>query len=257
MLDLRYYFQPRSTLADLQSQHARACELLQRLNVEGRLASIEIRTHEEGFPTPDAKTQLFRTLERFAMERQIGLARVFGSQRRGFWFLPAQFFLAYSGTTLAHVFPCRFGRVEVEVVEALERLTAGEAWSIASKRAKANRHESLVSFVQQHSDVIGTGLTCRGTNIPVSRSFAERGFVDVVFEGERGYLLVEVKVKADELDKAMGQVMRHRDLFIEHNNLPPDRVRTAIACPAMPASFVRMCAGVGIQCVDLADAAVY
>jgi hypothetical protein len=257
MLDLRYYFDPRSTYTDFAERHARACELLRQLHAAGQCTSVEIRTHEDGFPTADAKAQLFKALEEFATTRQIGLARVFGSRNRGFWFLPAQFVLAYRGPTLAHVFPCRFGRVEVEASEALERLAAGEAWSVWSKRAKANRHhEVLVAFVRTHTDLFGPGLICCGTNVPVSRNFAERGFVDVVFEGDAGYLLVEVKVKADELDKAMGQVTRHRDLFIEHNNVSPARVRAAIACPELRASFVRLCASVGIQCVALDAVAV-
>jgi len=254
MLDLRYYFDPRTTAADFPTRHAQVCELLLRLQA-GQVAKIAIGAHEDGFPTPDAKTELFRTLEEFATTRQIGLARVFGSRSRGFWFLPAQFVLAYRGSTLAYVFPCRFSRNEIEVVEALERLAAGEAWAVMSKRAKPNlHHETLAVYVRDHPDLFGPGLTCRGTDVLVSRSFAERGFVDAVFEGAGGYVLVEVKVKADELDKAMGQIVRHRDLFIEENNLPPERVRAAIACPQMPNSFVRTCAAIGIQCVEIAVA---
>jgi hypothetical protein len=41
-------------------------------------------------------------------------------------------------------------------------------------------------------------------------------------------LLVEVKVGADELAKAVGQILWHRQLFATQNNVARERVRVAI-----------------------------
>jgi hypothetical protein len=48
------------------------------------------------------------------------------------------------------------------------------------------------------------------------------------------YLIVEVKVKASELDEGIGQLGRHRRLFAEMNHLEPGCIRRLLACPDIP-----------------------
>lgn len=250
MFDLEYYYSADWIRSDAVEPHERICEIFRKLSESRRVATASISTHEAAFPTTKAKADLFAMLEKFALEHSIGLARVFGSRRHGFSYLPPQFLLAYRDSRLAHVFPCQISRVEVDVIDALERFASGQAWAITSKKARSNReHEALVAKVKTNPEVLENGLRFQGTNVAVSRSFSERGFVDIVFQTrDEGYLLVEVKVTGSELDKAVGQILRHRDLFIEQHDLHPDRVRVAIVCPVMPASFARMCGGLGVQC---------
>lgn len=256
MFDLEYYYKADWVRSEAAEAHHKICEILRELSTSARVATATISTHEAAFPTTSAKADLFAKLERFAFEHSIGLARVFGSRQYGFSYLPPQFLLAYRDSRLAHVFPCRISRVEVDLIDALERFANGEAWAITTKKTRSNReHEALVARVKANPEVVEEGLRLQGANVAVSRNFSERGFIDIVFQTrDNGYLLVEVKVTGGELDKALGQILRHRDLFIEQHDLDADRVRAAIVCPVMPASFVRMCARLGVRCVQQARA---
>ncbi len=102
------------------------------------------------------------------------------------------------------------------------------------------------------ADPAGLGLKLHGTNVHVSREFGESGYVDLVFEKTDGsYLLVEVKVKPDEIDKAIGQIMRHRELFSTQGALDKSRISIAIACPFIPAHSLAVCLSAGIHCFQL------
>jgi hypothetical protein len=86
----------------------------------------------------------------------------------------------------------------------------------------------------------------------VTRGFGERGLIDAVFQKvDGGYLLVEVKGKPEELDKAVGQILRHRTLFVAQNGLEEERVEVAIACPFIPAEAQEVCQSIGIRCLEL------
>jgi hypothetical protein len=67
-------------------------------------------------------------------------------------------------------------------------------------------------------DLLEPGLTFRSQNVQVSQDFGELGFIDLMFEDADGRtLLVKVKVKADELDKAFSQILRQRHFFAQQN----------------------------------------
>lgn len=61
------------------------------------------------------------------------------------------------------------------------------------------------------------------------------------------FLLVEVKVKPEELDKAVGQLRRHARLYVETFHIEPARLRLAVACPFIPPSRVAEFAEIGIS----------
>jgi len=78
--------------------------------------------------------------------------------------------------------------------------------------------------------------------------------LNLVFIGGDGtYLLVEVKVKPEEIDKAIGQILRHRSLFASQNFLQPEKIRTAIACPFIPSQSRKICEEVQIQCFEIGN----
>ena len=60
-------------------------------------------------------------------------------------------------------------------------------------------------------------------------------------------------MKAVELDKAFGQILRHQELFTTENSIPSERVKIAIACPEFPDFRRRMFESAGIRCFVLAS----
>ena len=138
----------------------------------------------------------------------------------------------------------------------LEHLAKGEAWTPQRRRTDAGhgRHREIVSALVANPAKLEPGLTLVGSEVAVSADFAERGSIDLVFKDRRGsYLLVEVKVRANEIDKAIGQVMRHRALFASQNFLDPPVVRVAVACPDVPGQSRRVCEATGITCFVLSQ----
>jgi hypothetical protein len=65
----------------------------------------------------------------------------------------------------------------------------------------------------------------------VSQDFGELGFTDLMFEdADNRTLLVKVEVKADELDKAFSQILRHRPFFAQQNWRKPLFVLVSPVC---------------------------
>lgn len=251
-ISVRYFYRDESAVPGFSEDHQRACALLQSLLASGKVVAAHIEREDIAFPTSIAKQTLFDTLERHAIERQVGLARVFGSRKRGFCYLPPHFALLYEGDHLDQVFPFRINRAEVGVVEGLNRLCDSRAWTTSSVRSKRNTaHRALADVLMARQEWFAPGVFV-GADVPVSRSFSERGRIDLLWEYPTGdYLLVEVKATMQELDKAIGQVLRHRDLFIEQNHLEPSKVKAAVACPIVPESSRRLCASLGIGWIQL------
>jgi hypothetical protein len=53
--------------------------------------------------------------------------------------------------------------------------------------------------------------------------------VDLVFADRDGHiLLLEVKVGPDELDKAIGQILRHRYLYAQQNHISESSIRGVV-----------------------------
>jgi RecB family endonuclease NucS len=160
----------------------------------------------------------------------------------------------YEESELREVFPCEIEGTHVDVLGFLERVVRGEAWTVhgAVRRRERGKHKELVDHIVKNPDVLEPGLRLYDSNVHVSHEFGEVGYVDLVFIGRDGtYLLVEVKVKPEEIDKAIGQILRHRLLFASQNFLQPEKIRIAIACPVVPSQSRKICEGVQIQCFEI------
>jgi len=78
------------------------------------------------------------------------------------------------------------------------------------------------------------------------------GAIDLLFlDGAGRFLIVEVKVKPEELDKAVGQLRRHARLYVETFHIEAARLRLAVACFYIPPSRIAEFAEIGITCFSL------
>lgn len=254
-MQVAYYYQESLlTTPEGNAQHQQICDLLSQLHATGRFAKCIIREAEAEFPTEQARQALFAQLREFAARHKVALARTFGSRRHGFCYLPAQFLLVREDNALREVFPCQIGD-EVQPLEYLRQIAANRPWTTRSaKGMEGKKHAALVAQIVAKPNVLEPGLTLRGKNVQVSRNFGELGFVDLVFNDRDGApLLVEVKVEPHELDKAIGQILRHRKLFATQNRIPEPSIRTGIACPYIPSQYRSLCQSVGITCFELSQ----
>ncbi len=252
---IAYYYRKsvRDTPQDA-ARHEQVCNLLSRLQTGGRIPDYVVEDTEAAFATEQAKEKLFNELREFAIRHKVGLAREFGSRRSGFWHLPQQFLLVFEGDRLQEVFPCRMGDGnQVEPVEFLLQIGSGQPWTTRSATGmEGRRHKALVAQILSNPDMLEPRLILRGQNVQVSRDFGELGFIDLLFEDCEGRpLLVEVKVEPNELDKAIGQVLRHRHLFAQQNRLDETSIRVGIACPYIPTHYRSICAQTGITCFEV------
>jgi RecB family endonuclease NucS len=164
--------------------------------------------------------------------------------------------LVSEGDRLQEVFPCVIGNGnQVEPLEFLTQISSGRPWTARSGRGMEGRkHNALIAQMLSDPAMLEPGLVVRGQNVQVCQDFGELGFIDLVFEDCEGRtLLVEVKVGPNELDKAIGQIMRHRYLFAQQNRVDETSVRMAIACPSIPTHYRSICARVGIICFKLPE----
>lgn len=255
-LKLAYYFR-HSDRSESPETHDRICGILSDFRRAGRVVEAVVADQESAFPTEADRQRLLDTLRDFAMRHQVGLRRAFGSRREGFWYLPPHFLLVRDGDELREVFPCNVGGQDIDVLDFLERLARGEAWTTRSATwREGGRHRQLVDRLVNDPSGLEPGLVLQGLNVPVSQGFGERGLIDVVFRrADGGYLLVEVKGKPEELDKAIGQILRHRRLFAAQNRLSEGQVAMAIACAFIPAEARQICEAIGIRCLELSFAA--
>lgn len=249
-----YYRQSLLGEPDRQAAHQRICDLLSQVKARGIDCALD--DAEKAFPTQDAQQVLFNQLRDFAGSHKVGLARIFGSRRKGFCWLPAQFLLIQDGDKLREVFPCSVGDSEVEPVQYLEHVAAGRPWTTRSGGGmEGKQHKILVAQIMANPAVLEPGLALKGQNVQVSQDFGELGFIDLVYSDRDGLpFLLEVKACPDELDKAVGQILRHRRLFARQNGIEESRVRVAIACPFVPPLHRAVSESVGIVCFQIGDA---
>jgi hypothetical protein len=256
-MQIAYYY--RKSVMDTRegaAHHDEIRDLLSRLRAKGHITDYVVQDTEIAFPTKQAEEDLFSRLRDFAARHKVGLARPFGSRRHSFCYLPQQFLLVYEGTRLKEVFPCEIGdRDQVEPFEFLSQITTGRPWTVRSASGmEGKRHKALIAQILSKPDRLEAGLMIRGQNVQVSQDFGELGFIDLVFEDSDGHtLLVEVKVGPNELDKAIGQIMRHRYLFARQNRVDETSIRMAIACPSIPTHYRSICAEVGITCFEIPE----
>lgn len=239
--------------AECAKSHGRVTSLLHGLKESGKILNVTIEEHKAAFPTESAERQLFGRLSDFSMRHHVGLARVFGSRRRGFCYLPGQFLLVLENNELKEVFPHEVDGVQIDVLGFLEPFARGEPWTqyFVPPRRKT-KHEDLIERIVSNPAVLEAGLELTGRNVHLSGDFSERGYVDLVFRDNKGHqLLVEVKVKPEEIDKAIGQILRHKEIFLAENFLTEDKVRVAIACPYIFPSSKKICERLGIACFEV------
>lgn len=253
---IEYYYRKSAMVTpEAAAQHDEICKLLLRIRTEGRIAEYLVQDAEIAFPTK-VREKLFKRLRDFALRHKVGLAQVFGSRRYSFCYLPDQFVLVFDGDQLREVFPCIMGGVGyVEPHEFLRQIGRGGPWTDRSGAGmEGKKHKALVAQIVDNLDSLESGLVVRGHNVQVSRDFGELGFVDLVFQDCKGRaLLVEVKAGPRELDKAIGQIMRHRHLFSQQNQIEELSIRIGIACPSIPAHYRSICFGVGVACFEIPE----
>jgi len=253
-LVIRYFYNREHSDQDRwAAQHKSIQAALRRLQETARIHEYGVQEHKEAFPTGEDEREFFKQLADFSLRHHVALAQIFGSRKHGFSYLPPQFLLVYSAGQLAEVFPCRVGNTEISILDFLARLEKGEAWTSTSYRVgKKSKHEEMIERILDNPATLEAGLTLHGKSVHVSQGFGEVGIIDLVFLDKSGtYLLVEVKVKPDEIDKAIGQVLRHRDLFARQNFLERNKLRIGIACPFIPVQARAICEAAGIEAFEL------
>jgi hypothetical protein len=250
-----YYFYNNQYIGEGQWVERHNCILavLQHLQKVTRVCRCVVREHKEAFPTKENERKFLNELSEFSLRHHVALAQIFGSRKHGFSYLPPQFLPVYSAGRLVEVFPCRVGDTEIGLLDFLGRLKRGEAWNTISYRAgKKTKHEELIGRILSNSNNLEIGLTLHGKNVHVSQNFGELGFIDLIFTDKNNrYLLVEVKVKPGEIDKAIGQILKYRELFARQNFVEKERVRVGIACPFIPPQAKVICEGAGIESFEL------
>ncbi len=248
-IEICYFFNVESGGPDSAPRHEEILSVLERLHATAKISRYKAQLQKEAFPTREDERKFLEELAEFSLRHHVALAQIFGSRKHGFSYLPSQFLLVYSDSRLVEVFPCRVGDAEVSVLDFLGRQERGEAWTSGSYRVgKKSKHEELIQRILKSPDNLETGLALQKKSLHVSQGFGEVGIIDLVFLDKNGaYLLVEVKVKPDEIDKAIGQVLRHRDLFAKQNFIEKEKLRVGIACPFIPVQARTICEEAGIE----------
>ncbi len=251
------YYYRKSVMDTLEgaARHGEISNLLSWLRTKGHVTEYVVRDAEAAFPT-QAREELFKRLRDFAVQHKVGLAQVFGSRRYSFCYLPHQFLLVFEGDQLQEVFPCVIGDgSHVEPLEFLKEISRGRPWTVRSVNGMAGKkHNVLIAQILGNLDTLESGLVLRGRNVQVSHDFGELGFIDLVFDDCQGRpLLLEAKVRPNELDKAIGQVMRHRHLFSQQNRMEEVSIRIGIACRSIPPYYRSICARAGIACFEILE----
>jgi Endonuclease NucS C-terminal domain len=255
---IEYYYDETAVSGEpYASRHAQILDVLRQLEASGR-STVAVRARAGAFSQKVDQDALLKTLSDFSMSHHVGLARPFGSNRQGFWYLPSQFLLVSEGGRLREVFPCEINRRRIEPLDFLESMARGEAWTPRAGGSAGGRgkHADIVERLAREPAQLEAGLTLVGREVPVSKDFGEFGRVDLVFKDRNGcYLLVEVKVNPTEIAKAIGQVLMHRHLFALQNGIERKKVRAAVACPYFPAHWQSVCADAGLACFVVATGA--
>ena len=197
---------------------------------------------------------MLKRLREFAMVKKVGLGRQFGSNKNHFSWFPSHALLVSVGSELRNVFPCELENAYVEPEDFLESLLKREPWAVGGveRRKRVRRHDRIADHVAANSDLLEPGLTFRGAEVAVSSASGEGGSIDLLFlDSARLFLIVEVKVKQEELDKAVGQLRKHKRLYAETFHIEASRVRLAVACPDILPVRMAEFAEIGITCFPL------
>jgi len=195
---------------------------------------FEVRELREAFEREPEGRDLLQQLRELAMRSKIKVR--FGSRKYPYEWFPLQFLLVYRSGVLCQAFPSILEGGYVQPEDFLEHLLAGEPWTLGGRRkSRARDHDRIVEHLIANPDVLEPGITFLGAEHPVSSTSGEVGFLDLLFRDLHSrYVIVEVKVKASELDEGIGKLGRHRRLFAEMNHIERARIRRLLACPDIP-----------------------
>jgi hypothetical protein len=253
--NIDYYFR-RERLSDDGEElaHARIVGDLTAAKASGLLYDFRAIEHAEAFPTQTDESAVLKRLREFATVKKIGLGRRFGSNKNHFGWFPSHALLVMVGSELRNVFPCELENRYVEPEDFLASLLKHEPWAVGGveRRKRVKRHDRLADHLAANPNWLEPGLTFRGAEIPVSSISGEGGSIDLLFLDSAGrFLIVEVKVKQEELDKAVGQLRRHARLYVETFHIEAARLRLAVACPDILPARIAEFAEIGITCFPL------
>jgi len=253
--NIDYYFR-RERLSDDGGEltHARIVGDLTPAKAAGLLCDFRVIEHAEAFPTQADESAVLKRLREFATVKKIGLGRQFGSNKYHFSWFPSHALLVSVGSQLRNVFPCELENGYVEPEAFLESLLKREPWAVGGveRRKRVKRHDRIADHLAANPDLLEAGLTFRGAEIAVSSISGEGGSIDLLFLDSAGrFLIVEVKVKQEELDKVVGQLRRHARLYVETFHIEAARLRLAVACPDILPARIAEFAEIGITCFPL------
>ncbi len=254
-MKLEYYYSLQSIQdPQVHKEHDSVLVLLDALKQSRQVTDFVTLDVNAEFPDESSKQRFLEHLRDFSLRHHVRLSRIFGSRKHGFTFLPSQFLLVRESEELREVFPCEISGVEKGIIDFLEALKQGIPWTTYQvPAARKTRHEIIVENIIQRPDVLESGLHLVGRNAQVSQRFGELGYVDLIFKDrEDKYLLVEVKVKPGEIDKAIGQILKHRKLFTKQNSVSTESVRLAIAGPNISMQQKEICQEAGIKYFEVA-----
>lgn len=253
-MELQYFYNQKLVRdPQISEKHKEILFLLDDLRHLSKISGFELYETDNTFGEEAVRQGFLNNLREFGTKHHVRLRHIFGSRKYGFTYLPAQFLLVMSGEELKEVFPCEISGVEKGIVEFLKFLKQGIPWTNHNVPAtRKTKHEIIAEKIIQNPNVLERELHFEGRNVQVSQDFGELGYIDLIFKDhENKYLLVEVKVKPEEIDKATGQILRHRKLFVGQNSIPMESVRLAIACPYIPQHQREVCEEVGIKCFEI------
>jgi hypothetical protein len=96
MICIRYYYKPNFLdTPEKVNLHQAVCDSLVALKAKSRISEFVIQESDIAFPDQETQQNLFEQLRDFASRHKVGLARIFGSRRFGFCFIPPQFILVF------------------------------------------------------------------------------------------------------------------------------------------------------------------
>jgi nitroreductase len=253
--NIDYHFHRKRLSDDGEERtHSRIVRDLMEAKAGGLLCDFRVMEHAEAFPTPADEAAVLKRLREFATVKKIGLGRQFGSNKNHFCWFPSHALLVNVGSELRNVFPCELENGYVEPEDFLESLLKREPWAVGGveRRKRVKRHDRIADHLAANPDMLEPGLTFRGAEVAVSSTSGEGGSIDLLFLDSAGrFLIVEVKVKQEELDKAVGQLRRHARLYAETFHMESARLRLAVACPDILPARIAEFAEIGITCFPL------
>jgi len=226
--------------------HDRILDLLARAKAAGLTERFTISEQAESYPSEKARNSLLTSLRDLAARK--GIRALFGSRKHRYSWLPTRFLLIRRHGELADVFPCRVENGYIEPEDFLAAIIAGEVWAPGAwRRPRESRHRRIVDALAANPERLGPGLRLDRKELAVSGEL-ERGRIDLLLrDQEDRFLIVEVKIKASELDQAIGQLARHRRLIASNYFIDRARVRIAIACLDIPNERIADLNGWGIE----------